>query len=173
MTDFVPTIKTADEFDRYYKADFWRARAEAVCRRHQLSPANLARAGGSEHVVFLTDTGATDDFVIKFYAPFRGGFRREKSGIEFAHGRTSLPVPEILGEGEIEGFDYLIFRRLEGVLMTRETWLGLQKGRQIEVVAKLAAGLKELHSHEFQSVDFDWHKFVETQAASAFERQKA
>jgi hygromycin-B 7''-O-kinase len=171
MTDFAPTIETADDFERHYQAGFWRGRAEAIARRHKLPTANLARAGGgTEHVVFLTDTGAaSDDFVIKIYAPFRNGFRREKSGLEFARGRTSLPVPEILGEG----FDYLVVRRLEGVLMTRETWLGLEKRRQIEVVTELAAGLRQLHSHEFQPDDFDWREFVETQVAMAVERQKA
>jgi hygromycin-B 7''-O-kinase len=166
----MPNIRTTADFDRHQRAEFWNELAPLICRRHHLRPANLRRADSGEHVVFLSEQSG---FIVKIYAPFRHGFRREKAGLEFARGRTSLPMPEILAEGEIEGFDYLVFRRLEGVLMTRETWLGLEKRQQIEVVAQLAAGLKQLHSHEFQPVGFDWHKFVETQAATAVKRQKA
>jgi hygromycin-B 7''-O-kinase len=165
----IPSISTAEEFARHFDAEFWRGFAETICRRHDLSFRNLQRATAGENIVFLVD----DAFVIKIYTPFRGGFRREKAGLEFAQNKTSLILPEILFEGEIENFKYLVLNRLEGVLMSREIWLGLETRKQIEIVAQLADGLKELHSHDARAIDFDWRKFIGQQAATVVERQKA
>lgn len=165
----IPSISTAEDFEQHFNAGFWRDFAAAICRRHKLSFQNLQRSNGTEHIVFFVDNA----FVIKIYKPFRGGFRREKAGLEFALNKTSLITPEILFAGEIESFSYLVLTRLEGVLMTREIWLQLEKEKQSEIVSQLAAGLKELHSHDVQNIDFDWRKFIERQAATVIERQKA
>lgn len=164
-----PSILTADDFARHFRDEFWHALAETICRRHQLSFRTLRRPDGGEHVVFLVDNA----FVIKIYTPFRGGFRREKNGLEFASGKTSLRLPEILFAGEIENFNYLVLNRLEGVLMTRERWLGLKTREQTRIVSQLAEGLKELHSHDARAIDFDWREFIERQAATVIERQAA
>ncbi|HEX8251179.1 MAG TPA: phosphotransferase, partial [Pyrinomonadaceae bacterium] len=165
----LPVISNAEDFERHFDAAFWRDFAVAICRRHKLSFRNLQRSNGTEHIVFFVDA----DFVIKIYTPFRGGFRREKAGLEFARHKTSLMTPKILFEGEIENFKYLILSRLQGVLMTREIWLGLETRNQAQVVAQLSKGLKELHSHDARAIDFDWQKFIGHQSATVFERQKA
>ncbi|HEY0048236.1 MAG TPA: aminoglycoside phosphotransferase family protein [Pyrinomonadaceae bacterium] len=165
----IPLITKTEDFERHFSAGFWRDFAGIICRRHNLSFQNPQRAGGTEHIVFFVDNA----FVIKIYTPFRGGFGREKAGLEFARNKTSLITPEILFEGEIEGFKYLILNRLEGVSMTRESWLGLETRKQARIVSQLSAGLKELHSHDARAIDFDWQKFIAHQAASVVERQKA
>lgn len=165
----VPSISTAEDFKRHFDAGFWQVFAAAICRRHNLSCRNLRRSNGTEHIVFFVD----DAFVIKIYTPFRGGFGREKAGLEFARNKTSLILPEILFAGEIENFKYLVITRLEGVSINRQIWLGLERRAQIEIVAQLAGGLNELHSHDAGAIAFDWRKFVERQAASIVERQKA
>lgn len=162
-------ISSVEDFQFHFKDDIWRSFAEIICRRHRLSFRHLRRSEGGEHIVFLVD----DEFVIKIYTPFRRGFGREKAGLEFASGKTSLPLPEILFAGEIENFDYLVLTRLEGVLMTRDVWLGLEKRVQIKVISQLAAGLKELHSHNAQNIDFNWREFIERQAAIVIEKQTA
>ncbi len=165
----LPSISTAEDFERHFHAEFWQDFAAAICRRHNLSCRNLQRSNGTEHIVFFVD----DALVIKIYTPFRGGFGREKTGLEFARDKTSLTLPEIVFAGEIENFKYLVITQLEGVWMKRETWLGLERRAQIEIVAQLAGGLKELHSHDAGAIAFDWREFVKRQAASIVERQKA
>ena len=169
MTTILPAILTAEDFSKYYKADFWTQAAETICRRHKISFNRLQRSAFGENVVFLVDT----KFVIKIYTPFRNGFLREKAALEFARGKTSLRLPEIIFEGEIENFNYIVLNRHEGVLMTRDMWLKLDKREQIKIISQLAAGLKELHSHDARSINFDWTKFIEHQAATTIERQKA
>jgi hygromycin-B 7''-O-kinase len=164
-----PLILTAKDFELYFKSDIWQSVARTICQRHDLSFKNLIRSEHGENIVFLID----DAFVIKIYTPFRNGFEREKAALRFAKGKTSLPLPEILFEGEIEGFNYLVTNQHKGILMTREIWLGLKTSEQISVVSQLAAGLKELHSHDAGQIDFNWQKFIEHQAAAVVERQRS
>ena len=163
-----PSIQTAEDFTRHFRNEFWRELAETVCRRHSVSFNNLRRIEHGENVVFLVD----ERFVLKFFTPFKNGFRRERIALEFASGKSFINIPEVLFAGKIEAFDYLITNQFTGVSMTRENWLRLKNAQQIKFVSHLAAGLKELHSHDADSFDFDWQKFVERQVATVFERQK-
>lgn len=164
-----PSVKTAEDFTRFFKDDSWRAIAETVCREHKISYKNLGRAEHGENVVFLVD----ERFVLKFFTPFKNGFRRERIALERARGKSFINVPEVLFAGAIEGFDYLITNQFQGTSMTREHWLKLKDRQQIEFVSLLARGLKELHSHDTEAFAFDWQKFIEHQVATVFERQKA
>jgi hygromycin-B 7''-O-kinase len=163
------SILTPEDFEKHFRNELWTDAARAVCQKHNIPVRQLTRSEHGENIVFLVDAG----LVVKIYTPFKQGFRREKLGLEFARNKISLPITEILFEGEIEGFEYLIFKQNEGILMSRERWLGLNENEQIGVVSELAANLKELHSHNAQAIDFDWENFVGRQALTVFERQKA
>jgi len=164
-----PSIADEQDFDRHFQNAIWLNAAENICERHRISYQSLQRLQSCEHIVFLVD----DRYVIKIYKPFRNGFRREKAAIEFVQGKTNLPLPEILFEGEVETFNYLVLTQHAGVLMTKEIWRGLETRTQITVLSQLADGLKQLHSHSAEAIDFDWHKFIERQAATVHERQKS
>lgn len=161
----IPRIK---DFQAFFKHDIWHSVAEEICKRCKLSFRSIKRSEHGENIVFLID----ETSVVKIYTPFRSGFRREKAALEFVAGKTSLPTPEILSEGEIEGFDYLVTTQNAGVLMTREIWLNLEKRDRIDVVSRLAAGLAELHSNDAAAINFDWQSFIGHQTATFFERQK-
>jgi len=163
-----PRILNAKDFELYFKDEFWRFAAETICRRHALGFRELKRSEHGENIIFFVD----DAFIIKIYTPFRNGFTREKAALRFASGKTSLPLPEILFEGEIEGFDYLVMTQLGGGTITRADWLKLKTGDQIEIVSNLAAGLKELHSHNADEIDFDWQNFIAHQTETVLDRQK-
>jgi hygromycin-B 7''-O-kinase len=163
------SITTAEDFSAHFKNEMWLEAARIICRRHDISFRHLTRAEHGENIVFLVD----ERFVIKIYTPFRKGFAREKAALEFVRNKTSIPLPEILFAGEIEGFEYLILNHLEGVSMTREIWLGLDKSEQIQIVLQLGNGLKEMHSHNSDALNFDWQKFIAHQAETVFQRQKS
>jgi aminoglycoside phosphotransferase (APT) family kinase protein len=164
-----PIITTEQEFEEHLKNDVWFDAAREICRRHGVSINCIKRSGHSEHVVFFVD----DRFVIKIFAPFRNGFEREKSALEFAFGKTSLKIPEIIAAGKFENFDFILMTQLAGELMTRDAWLTLPENEQIAVITQLAFGLRELHSHNADSFGFDWNNFVEHQSKIAVERQIA
>lgn len=164
-----PVIADAEDFDRHFQNEIWLNFTEIICERHRISYQSLERLQSCEHIVFLVD----DCFVIKIYKPFRNGFRRERTAIRFVQGKTNLPLPRILFEGEIEAFNYLVTNQFKGISMTREMWLKLEPRQQIKIVSELADGLKQLHSHNADAIDFDWHDFIECQAAGAPQRQKS
>lgn len=163
----LPVINTEQEFDENLKNDVWFDAAKEICRRHGVSYGLLKRSGHSEHVVFFVD----EAFVIKIFAPFRRCFKRETAALEFAFGKTSLKIPEIIATGKLENFDYLIMTQLIGEPLTRDIWLTLPEKEQIAVVTELADGLRELHSHDADAFGFDWQRFVEHQSKIAVERQ--
>ena len=162
-------MPTEAEFDAQHRSEFWTEAAKKICQQNRIFYKNLSRAGGSEHIVFLID----ERLILKIFSPFRRGFEREKTALEFAAGKTSLKIPEMAAAGEFKNFKYLVTTQLAGELMTREMWLALPEKQQIAVVAELAVGLRELHSHSADSLEFDWHEFVERQSRVAVERQIA
>lgn len=165
----LPVFNTEQEFEEHLKDDAWFEAAKEICLRNGISHNLLMRSPYSEHIVFFVG----ERFVIKLFSPFRNGFEREKSALEFAFGKTSLKIPEIAAAGKFENFDYIIMTRLAGEAMTRDAWLTLPEKEQIAIASELAAGLRELHSHNADSFGFDWHKFVERQSKIAVERQIA
>jgi len=68
--------------------------------------------------------------------------------------KRSIPIPEIVEEGEIAGYYYLITTQLEGDIITRSEWLGLDGRQQTGLIQELGSGLKELHSHDTARFEF-------------------
>ena len=145
----------------------WLEAARRICRKHSLAFNQIKRAAQSESIIFLVD----NRYIIKIYNPLRNGLQREKTALENA--RTSLKIPEIKAFGKIENYDYLITTQLEGEMMPRDIWLRLEEREQNNVLTQLAGGLREFHQSDDSKIDFDWDKFVELQAVTCFERQKA
>lgn len=160
-------IPLLNDFEKYFRDDLWTDVARHICREHEVSCHELKRSEHGENIVFLID----EHYVLKIYTPQRNGFNREKAALEFAAGRTDIPIPEIAVEGEIEGFYYLIMTQLRGGLMIREHWLKLDQAEQMRIMTKLAASLKELHSHDAGDERFDWDEFIKVQLHYAVDRQ--
>ncbi len=164
-----PVIQNKEDFDRHFESQIWTGAAKQICRRHKISFTELKRSDHGEHIVFLVD----DSLVIKIYRPFRRCFEREKKALEFVGARTNFKIPEIVQTGEIEGFDYTLMTQISGAAMTRAAWLTVPKNEQLLFVAKLAAGLKTIHSLDAERFDCDWSEFVEDRANTFVERQIA
>jgi hygromycin-B 7''-O-kinase len=166
---FFPKIVSNEDFDRHFQSDFWINAAEEICCRHKISFHQLKRAASSDHLVFLVD----DLFVLKIFRPDRNCFAREKKALEFVSRKTDIKIPEIVQIGEIEGFQYIFMTQMAGILMTRQEWLSVLQNEQIELIVKLAVGLKQIHELNPKSFECDWAEFVEDRAATFIERQIA
>ncbi len=168
MTNF-PDIRDDNDFVQHFHSEIWLTVAENICQRHCIAHRTLRRAESGEHIVFLVD----DSLIIKIYRRLRNCFERERTALNFVRGKTNLPVPEIQFEGEIEQFNYLVLTQQTGVSMYQNEWLKLDTRNQIRIVAQLGDGLRRLHSHRSDAVDFCWHNFIEYQSAATLERQKS
>lgn len=165
----IPLISTAQEFNAQLKAGFWTEIAATICRSHNIFYRALRRAEGSENVVFLID----ERFALKIFTPFRTGAPREIAALEFARGKTCVNVPEVVFAGEFENYKYLITTQISGRALTRADFLNLERKEQTEIVLHLAEALKQLHSHDAPTTEFDWQKFIEHQVETTLERQRA
>jgi hygromycin-B 7''-O-kinase len=160
-------IPLLNDFERTFNDPLWLDIAENIISRHKIGYGHLERAEHGENIVVLVD----DSAVVKIYTPKKNGYNRERAALEFASGRTSLPFPALLGQGDIEGFQYIITTRMPGRLMTRNEWVGLDCHAQIGLLTQLAYGLKELHSENPSDIHFNWQEFMRVQMDSVMERQ--
>ena len=162
-------IPALNDFEKKFRDEVWLEIAEDICRREEIRFKNLTRAEHGENIVVLVD----DEFVLKIYTPKKNGFNRERAALEFVQGRTTLPIPQLVSQGEIEGFFYIIVDRLPGRSLLRTEWLTLSQPAQVGLLTQLAYGLKELHSYDASEIHCDWHEFLDIQVESVIERQRA
>jgi hygromycin-B 7''-O-kinase len=161
------SIKTDDDFDENFLGEIWLEAAREICIRHSISFIELRRANSSDHVVFAID----DSLILKIYRPFRNCFGREMKALEFINGKTDFEVPEILHTGELEGFDYVLMTQVKGTSIQRSDWLKFSQSQQINLIVKLASGLKQIHELNAESFESNWSEFVRDRSSTFIERQ--
>src|SRR2546423_14845376 len=70
--------------------------------------------------VFTTGTNLViglGEVILKIFPPtLRGQFISERGSLKQLCGRLSIPIPEILFEGQRDGWPYLVITRLSGVV---------------------------------------------------------
>lgn len=168
----LPVIADAADYKRHFSSDVWQQAAAVICARHNLSCASVRRAPQGENIIFFVD----ERFVIKIFAPFRESYLREKAALEFAAGKLGIETPAILYTGELEGWSYLVTTQLAG-FPAREAWPEIELRERIEIVSCLGLALKSLHKHAAPlsqpALNRDWHGFIERQAKTCVERQRA
>jgi hygromycin-B 7''-O-kinase len=137
-----------------------------------ISYESLRRSKLGENIIFMVD----ERWVVKFFAPARGQYLRERAALEFAHGKLGIETPEVVQAGELDGWPYLLMTHLAGVPM-REVWPSIETGERLEIVSRLGAGLRELHSHAAPlsraALNRDWNDFIKEQADASVERQRS
>jgi hygromycin-B 7''-O-kinase len=168
----LPAIADAAGYERCFNDGVWEKAAATICARHKLLYVSLRRSPQGENIIFFVD----ETLVIKIFAPFRENYVRELAALEFAHGKLSINTPEVLHTGEIEGWSYLVMTQLAGHA-SREVWASVGARDRLEIVSRLGVAMSELHVHEAPlsqtALDRDWHGFIERQAQTSDERQRA
>ncbi len=168
----LPVIADSADYESYFNDDVWQQAVAIICARHNLPYASLRRSQQGENIIFFVD----ERFVIKIFAPFRESYLREKAALEFANGKLCIETPAILYSGELEGWSYLVMTQLAG-FPAREVWSEIKMRERIEIVSRLGVALKSLHNHAAPfsqpALNRDWHGFIERQAKTCVERQRA
>lgn len=167
-----PVISDAAGYECHFNADVWGQAAAVICARHKIHYTNLQRSRQGENIVFFVD----DRLVVKIFAPFRDNYRREMSALEFAHSKLSIETPEVTHTGTFEGWSYLVMTLLAGHA-SREVWAGVDGRDRVEIISRLGIAMRELHTYAAppspSALNRDWHGFIERQARTSVERQRA
>jgi hygromycin-B 7''-O-kinase len=114
----------------------WRAAIAVIAERHGIAGAQVRAATGSS-VVFL----AGADHVIKMYAPmWRAQLDAEGDALPRVLGRLGVETPELVARGELEGWPYLVMRRLDGAALGT-VWGEVPARDQVAIAEQLGAAL--------------------------------
>ncbi len=167
----LPVVTDATDYNLHFNDDVWRQAAAMICARHNLFYENLGRSQQGENIIFFVD----QRFIIKIFVPFRENHLRETAALEYAQGKLSIKTPELVHTGGVDGWSYLVMTQLAGHA-SREVWATIGRHDRLEIISRLGAAMSELHTHDAPlqtDLNRDWHGFVERQAQTSVERQRA
>lgn len=140
----------------------WLPIAVDIARSHGIGT-------GAPHV-FSTGTnlvvGLSDKLILKIFPPLlRAQFISERGSLMQLDGRLHLPIPEIVVEGERDGWPYLIITRLTGTLGS-EVWSQLaeaQKERVLRQIGETIAAVQRAPLGPLAHIEPRWDVFMHAQ----------
>jgi hygromycin-B 7''-O-kinase len=120
--------------------------------------------------IFSTGTnlviGLGSDVILKIFPPiYRNQFVSERASLTLLRGRLGLPIPEILFEGERDGWPYLVITRLSGIVAS-EVWPTLPEDQKERVLGQIGATIAEVQRvpvGELVLIEPRWDQFIATQ----------
>ena len=147
----------------------WRA-DESQCLPAAL---DIARHHGLPHrdaKLFATGTnlvvGLDDRLILKVFPPLlRGQFTSERASLSQLRGRVSIPIPEIVLEGERDQWPYLVITRLSGVI-GKDAWSALPEDQKERVLGQIGATIAEVQRAplgELSGIEPRWEEFMRGQ----------
>jgi hygromycin-B 7''-O-kinase len=166
----LPDVKNIEAFDA------WRAEpsqclpaALDIARSHGLPCGDPhVFATGSNLVVALDDA-----LVLKVFPPLlRHQFVSERASLSQLRGRISVPIPEIVLEGERDRWPYLVITRLNGIVGT-QAWPILpeaQKERILGRIGEIIAEVQRVPVGELCRLEPRWDEFIPRQIAGCHAR---
>jgi hygromycin-B 7''-O-kinase len=159
----LPSLNTVEAFQA------WRADAS----RCLPAALDIARSHGLAHgapELFPTGTnlvvGLDDRLVLKLFPPMlRRQFIAERASLAQLRGRLSVPVPEIVLDGERGQWPYLVITRLHGVL-GREAWPVLPEDQKESVLRQIGETIAEVQRvpvGRLSALEPRWDQFMAKQ----------
>jgi hygromycin-B 7''-O-kinase len=129
--------------------------------------------------VFATGTNlvlALDEkLILKIFPPFlRGQFASERSTLAQLRGKLRIAIPEIVVEGERDGWPYLVITRLEGVLGA-DAWPSLPERDKEHVLAGIGetiAQVQRVPAGPLARIEPGWDVFMRGQIAGCRARHE-
>jgi hygromycin-B 7''-O-kinase len=159
----LPRLSNFQEFQA------WRADASQclpaaldIARSHGLAfaIAHLFSAGTNLVV------GLGDHLILKIFPPMhRGQFISEQTALTQLGGKLAVSIPEIVLQGERDGWPYLVITRLAGVLGT-EVWPALpedQKERLLVQIGETIAQVQRVPIGALSRIEPGWQAFISGQ----------
>jgi len=134
---------------------------------------DIARSHGLPHAdpqIFSTGTnlvvGLDHRLILKIFPPLlRSQFVSERSALAQLRGHLSVPIPEIVLEGERDGWPYLVITRLSGILGT-QAWPVLpedQKERLLAEIGETIAEVQRVPVGDLSRIEPRWDRFIARQ----------
>lgn len=163
-----PVTGLPDYGPLFDQTDIWLPAMKTICQEQGLPAGKLSRIGEGSAIVF-----ACGETLIKLLPPF---WRREREldllGLQKCYGRLPVTTPELLGTGELEGWGYLITRRVGGVPL-KGLWRRLEPNQRADVTQQLGELIQSLQTIEIGDLPQDWPAFAANQSLGLAAAQQA
>ncbi len=154
----------------------WRSVIESLARElgaTDSTPVQQETAG----TVLVARIG--DGRVLKLYPPFlRDHFEFERAMLQRLHaprpGRLRVPTPELLAEGERDGWPYLVMTQMAGEPLT-STWPVMNEAERCALLHELGALAAEVHAlpvGEVAALAPRWDDFIARQRERCVSRHQ-
>ncbi|AMA61682.1 phosphotransferase [Bradyrhizobium sp. CCGE-LA001] len=159
----LPHLTDAESFRAFRSASSqWLPIALDIARSHGFdADAPHVFATGTNLVI-----GLGDKLILKIFPPLlRAQFVSERGSLTQLNGRLHLPIPEIVAEGERDGWPYLIITRLAGTLGS-EVWPHLpedQKERLLRQIGETIASVQRVPLGALGRIEPRWDDFMRRQ----------
>jgi hygromycin-B 7''-O-kinase len=135
--------------------------AQAICRKHHLSP-DCTRIVEGSALVF----SAAGRHIIKIFPPEETDFlKTEALFLSQLYGRLPIQTPQLVASGSWRSYPYLIMEQLQG-LSLRRVWPELGAAEQEYLISQLGNAIRVLHTLPldlFNSTPLQWQPFIEQQ----------
>jgi hygromycin-B 7''-O-kinase len=159
----LPSVKNIEAYHA------WRADT-AQCLPAALDIARSHRLPHGEALLFSTGTNlvvALDDkLILKIFPPLlRHQFVSERMSLAQLRGRITVPIPEIVLEGERDGWPYLVITRLSGIL-GEQAWPSLPEDQKLRLLGRIGETIAEVQrvpSEELSELEPRWDEFIPAQ----------
>ena len=163
MTSSLPGFAGYETF-RIWRADpaQWLPIALDIARSHSLACAAPHVFSTGTNVVVALD----EKLILKIFPPFlRSQFVSERGSLAQLRGQLRIAIPEIVVEGERDGWPYLVITRLPGVLGV-EAWPSLPEEQKERVLAEIGETIAEVQRAPvgvLARIEPDWGAFMRGQ----------
>lgn len=173
MISIFPTIESDAQFRAWRRdAAQWMPVVAAIAAREGIRfDAATPFSTGTNVVVALND-----GLVLKVYPPrYRHQHVSEVASLKVLAGRLHVSIPEIVAEGEVEGWPYLFMSRLSGIVGS-EVWAGLSEDQKLGVLGQVGEVIAAVQAVPPGMLDFiepSWPDLVTRQIAACHARHAA
>ncbi len=135
-----PAISRDDYRALRVDPDRWRAAVVAICARHGLGAGALRPLGGSNLVMAID--GAR---IVKVFPPFlRDQWESERLALAQLRGAISMAIPELVHDGELDGWTYLVMTELAGRSL-EVVWPVAAEPDRLDLLQQLGELIAEVH----------------------------
>src|ERR1700737_2761509 len=141
MLHSLPAVQDIAAFQAW-RADTSQCLAAAldIARSHGLPHANPHLFSTGTNLVVALDDG----LILKLFPPLlRSQFVSERLSLSLLHGRLSVPIPEIVLEGERDHWPYLVITRMHGVLGT-QAWPTVREDQKESILGQIGEIIAEV-----------------------------
>jgi hygromycin-B 7''-O-kinase len=159
----LPRVEDFEAF-RAWRADPSRClpAARDIARSHRLPDGDAQLFPTGTNLVVALD----DRLVLKIFPPLlRHQFVSERLALSLLRGRLSVPIPDIVIEGERDQWPYLVITRLQGVVGA-QAWPILPEDQKERVLAQIGETIAEVQRAplgELSGIEPGWPRFISGQ----------